>query len=172
MRTQGETVIGVEGLGVSGLTSTEGVCYSDPAKVSWTGLNVAEKRNAKCEKGGQTCGVGQGPCENDDGCLGDLKCWDTASKGMVVKGVEHTDKFFIKGEKLCYDSTWKGKAPVVVRKKCCTATDPCSVGEGVCTDTTCFKGLTCSPAGGKTTLPGILDAQNAAFRVCYDATAS
>jgi hypothetical protein len=52
LRKHGETVPGVEGIGVTTLTSTDGICYANPDKVSWTGLNVAEKRNAKCEKGG------------------------------------------------------------------------------------------------------------------------
>lgn len=161
-RERHETVPGVDGIAL--IPGHYDVCY-DP---NWEGLMMANNRGNHEHDETQicsdtmTCSVGQGECDADSNCLGNLKCFQR-EHGETVPGVEQVTKFFEDHWDICYDPNWRGQMPAINRASIskysgsgCSTTQTCGIGQGTCaSDDDCLGNLKCSDEASNT-IPGVL----------------
>merc|ERR1712110_803879 len=91
-----------------------------------------------CCSSSNQCGVGEGDCDNDSHCLGNLKC------GHGIGDNCDTSLGFPLGFDCCYDPNKVGCHDGSGGWSCCSSSNQCGVGEGDCDkDSDCSGSLKC-----------------------------
>lgn len=154
VRSSGEAVPGVD---TSLIPQDTNVCYQAtvigslgfPGTPSGSECLVAE---------GRVCQRGQGDCDSDSDCAGELRCFQR-EHSEAVPGVKTGVQTGISGHfDVCYDIqdiVW-AYSPDANIGTGCTPTAPCAIGGADCdVDGDCYSGLTCFQRELGERVPGV-----------------